>query len=52
MDQEFIELYRESAVWPLVEPPYLPKWAVLVNGEQRSPGEVQENTEEGEIRGM
>lgn len=52
MDQEFIELYRESAVWPLIEPQYLPNWAVLVKGEPILPGSVQEETEDPEMRGM
>lgn len=29
MDQEFIELYPEQTVWPLVDPLWLPRWAVL-----------------------
>lgn len=29
MDQEFIELYRESVVWSQVERDWLPRWAVL-----------------------
>ncbi|WFD30837.1 protein-tyrosine-phosphatase [Malassezia sp. CBS 17886] len=33
MDQEFIELYREGAVWPYVRPDLLPRWSMLVRGE-------------------
>lgn len=29
MDQEFIELYRESVVWSQLERDWIPKWAVL-----------------------
>jgi len=29
MDQEFIELYSEQAVWPHIEPQWLPRWTVL-----------------------
>ena len=29
MDQEFIELYSEQAVWPHIEPQWMPRWTVL-----------------------
>ncbi|WFD43362.1 protein-tyrosine-phosphatase [Malassezia psittaci] len=52
MDQEFIELYRESAVWPEIIPRYLPSWAVLVKGDLSRSNATQEDTEEVDIRGM
>ncbi|KAI3620242.1 hypothetical protein CBS9595_002209 [Malassezia furfur] len=53
MDQEFIELYRESAVWPEIDPKYLPDWAVLVKGELSRPCVLQEEKDEdSDMRGM
>lgn len=53
MDQEFIELYRESAVWTEIEPKFLPDWAVLIKGELTRRGAIQaEDADAFHMRGM
>ena len=37
MDQEFIELYPELSVWPLLDRRFLPRWNVLVQKEALLP---------------
>lgn len=54
MDQEFIELYPEQSVWPLVDRQWLPRWNMLVLNErlleQTSPDEYAHEIEV--MRGM
>lgn len=54
MDQEFIELYCVSDVWPQVDPEWLPKWAVLGWGKlcARIAESRHEGTDDDEMRGM
>ncbi|WFD22538.1 protein-tyrosine-phosphatase [Malassezia equina] len=51
MDQEFIELFGEKAVWSQVDPRWLPSWSVL--GRLTRITDSTENREEEEpVRGM
>ncbi|KOS15388.1 Tyrosine phosphatase [Malassezia pachydermatis] len=55
MDQEFIELYNENAVWPQIDPNWLPHWTVLSRREilARITHEKDEKVSENEVvRGM
>ena len=50
MDQEFIELYAERAVWPLLDRRWIPHWNVLVKRDTLAQPDAEE--EETEMRGM
>lgn len=60
MDQEFIELYSEQAVWPQIQPEWLPKWTVLgrreilsrVIWEKNDASTENKNDGDDEVRGM